>query len=68
MPDLIDLAQAQNERREERALAARKPAAPRASGFCLNCGEPLPEGRRWCDAECRDDWERMNTLSRQQGA
>ena len=24
------------------------------TGFCLTCGEPVPDQRRWCDAECRD--------------
>lgn len=31
-----------------------------ATGWCLFCDEPLPEGRRWCDADCRDDWELEN--------
>lgn len=29
------------------------------TGECLNCGERLPDGR-WCDPECRADWERRN--------
>jgi len=40
-----------------RNLAKRKPEGPGATGRCLHCGEILPAGRRWCDAECRDDWE-----------
>ena len=30
-----------------------------ATEICVNltCGEPLPAGRRWCDALCRDEWE-----------
>lgn len=30
------------------------------SGVCLLacCTMPLPKGRRWCDADCRDQWER----------
>lgn len=28
-----------------------------ATGCCLYCGEALPGDLRWCDAECRDDWE-----------
>jgi predicted nucleic acid-binding Zn ribbon protein len=42
-------------------LAVRKPAAPKATGHYLNCGEPLSEGRRWCDTDCRDDWQRMES-------
>ena len=29
-----------------------------ATGYCLYCEAPLEDGRRWCDADCRDDWER----------
>lgn len=28
------------------------------TGFCLFCGEPLSEGRRWCDKVCRDLWSK----------
>lgn len=28
-----------------------------ATGFCLNCETPVRPGVRWCDAECREDWE-----------
>jgi RNA polymerase-binding transcription factor DksA len=28
------------------------------TGACLSCGSPVDAGRRWCDAGCRDDWER----------
>ena len=29
------------------------------TGSCLSCGRKL-KGRRWCDADCRDDWQRDN--------
>ena len=42
-------------------MAARK-ATPviEATGFCLDdcCGEELPPGRRWCNADCRTAWEK----------
>lgn len=41
-------------------LARRMPPAPAAIGECLNCGEPLAPPLRWCDAACRDDWQRIN--------
>lgn len=45
----------------ERTIALRNAAAtaPAAepTGACLNCGAKLKRGRRWCDAECREDWE-----------
>lgn len=28
-----------------------------ATGFCHYCNEPLPTGRLYCNAECRDDHE-----------
>jgi hypothetical protein len=31
-----------------------------AIGECLWCGAPVEAGRRWCNAECRDDWESEN--------
>lgn len=33
-------------------------AHPEATGTCLNCGAFVTDGARWCDADCRDDWER----------
>lgn len=37
---------------------SRRPVGPVATGFCLHCDTDLPEGVRWCNADCRDDWER----------
>ena len=38
---------------------SRKPEGPAAVGYCLNCGPDtkLPNGMRWCNADCRNDWE-----------
>lgn len=32
--------------------------SPKNSGFCLNCGEKITQKERWCDADCRDDWQK----------
>lgn len=56
--DLSDLATAHEGLFLRAALRGRKPSAPAPCGFCFNCESPLPAGRRWCDADCRDDWER----------
>ncbi len=32
-----------------------------ATGECLFCEAPVPAGRRWCDADCRDDWEKEHS-------
>ena len=40
------------------ALTHRKPEGPQATGECLWCGGgELAQGRRWCDAECRNEFE-----------
>ena len=31
-----------------------------ATGQCLWCGKQLEKGMRWCDASCRDAWEKEN--------
>lgn len=46
----------------EMALKIRRPAGPEACGTCLNCGEPLAVGMRWCDEYCRDDWQAHQRL------
>jgi len=42
------------------ACTYRRPEGPRGTGLCLSCGEPVESPRRWCDAECRDQWEKEN--------
>lgn len=42
------------------AKAAAKQPKVEATGFCLHCGAELNDGRRWCDAECRDEWQLEN--------
>jgi hypothetical protein len=40
------------------ALKKRKPVPPiKRSGKCLNCAERISKKRRWCDSQCRDEWE-----------
>lgn len=59
-PDQGDRAAAMEELRRRAAQAVRKPEAPQATGFCLNCEARLSgEGRRWCDVHCRDDWQKV---------
>lgn len=44
--------------REEAAHQLTKMAV--ATGHCLNCGEDLDDGRRFCDKDCADDWHKRN--------
>lgn len=59
MADIADIANDQIEKQIETTLRFR-PAAeiPKGTGECLYCCDPLPFAQRWCDAECRDDWEK----------
>jgi hypothetical protein len=64
MPDTADLgneaAEILRDAAEKHAVHANKPIT--ASTHCLSCDAPLVQDidfpRRWCDAACRDDWER----------
>lgn len=38
---------------QARAKAGKLEFEP--TGFCLNCGENLEEGKRFCDKDCADD-------------
>lgn len=58
MADIIDRASEVEELERRAALSRRQPNGPAATGHCLNCETPMPDGRRWCDADCRDDWEK----------
>lgn len=58
MADDVDRTQARAEiEATYLAAASRKPAGPPPNGRCLYCNEPLADGRRWCDADCRDEWQ-----------
>lgn len=60
MPDDLDRAaeHEQLQRQLSLAEALTRPAGPLAVGACLFCETTLAEGLRWCDADCRDLWER----------
>ncbi len=58
--DPIDIAQEREHTDTARAIdAARRPKpGPVANGYCLHCDAAVTDGRRWCNAACRDDWQR----------
>ena len=37
---------------------------PKGNGVCLYCAERLNHDGRWCDAYCRDDWEKRQRVGR----
>lgn len=63
MSDIIDMA---NERADQHLAlslqAARVPTCVLpATGYCHNCGEDVArEDWRFCDTECRNDWQKRN--------
>lgn len=42
----------------------KKPEGPVGNGSCYSCGESLVKGLRFCDAVCRDQFERETNLRR----
>jgi hypothetical protein len=52
---------------ERRYQAAKAEAALQATGECLYCGEPLTDGLRFCDPDCRDAHDHELKLKRMQG-
>jgi len=65
--DDIDRAQDQ----AEKILAANIAAVPHdtlpATGDCYNCGASVPSGHRFCDVDCRDDYDRQIAARRRDG-
>lgn len=64
--EIIDRAQEEVERQLERSLqlARNQSVKHHAVGHCLNCEEPLADGMRWCDADCRDDFLKRENKGR----
>lgn len=58
MSDDLEIASDNEMKERELNIAhARAQNQPiKVSGFCLSCNERL-EASRWCDADCRDDYE-----------
>ena len=59
MADDADRADQEVERTMNEALRKRLPDGPVANGRCHYCDEPVPDGMRWCDVDCRDAWEAL---------
>lgn len=58
MSDIIDDANEAADIFLASALTKRQDPGPFPTGHCHFCGEAVPPGHRWCDADCRDDWQR----------
>lgn len=61
MADEIEIAAGITEILTAEAVRKRMPEPEVAPvGKCLYCDEKVKVGRRWCDATCRDNWEKEN--------
>lgn len=61
MADVTDIASNYEELERMSAIYHNRKGSDNSvkpTGYCLYCHETLEDGRRWCNAECRDDWER----------
>lgn len=56
--DTSDQATRHEENERARALGIRKVEGPVANGACYNCDAEIADGRRWCDAACRDEYQK----------
>ncbi|MDQ8022197.1 MAG: hypothetical protein REI94_10175 [Moraxellaceae bacterium] len=57
MTDIIDQAADTEALWREASQKLRHPAGPTPNGACHFCGETVTEPLRWCDENCRDDWQ-----------
>ena len=65
MADEADQAQFIEQRDLALALRQRHTTLT-ATGKCYSCDEPVPEGRKFCNRDCLDDFERIEA-SRKRG-
>ena len=50
---------AQMDMEQYSSVRKQQEESPKSTGYCLYCGEKLKnKDQRWCDKDCRDDWER----------
>lgn len=43
--------------RQSAMVTSKKAEGPVATGECLYCHERLPKPMRWCNADCRNDYQ-----------
>lgn len=58
--DDSDMATLREEQDRDRALSLRRIEGPAFTGRCAFCCAPVEQPRRWCDVDCRDEWERRH--------
>ena len=59
MVDDVDKANEQVQKGIEDTLKNISTVIPKnITGECFTCGQPVDNERRWCDADCRDNYEK----------
>lgn len=69
MSDVFDQASEREDKDREEAIrvARRKATVLPDIGACYFCDSPTADGRRFCDADCRDGYEFEQRQRRNQG-
>lgn len=67
---MIDAACDREEKDRELALALARQGVEiiPVTGKCHNCSASVPNGHRFCDVDCRDDWQLRNRHGNTPGA
>lgn len=62
MTDQVDQAQEFEAMHRDIAMRERRSSSLQYTGSCYNCGDITGGGRRFCDADCRDDYAKREKL------
>lgn len=64
MADIVDLGNDRAEEilRDSIARVSMMARAPHFTGECAYCGAGLSHPKRFCDSDCRDDWDREQRI------
>ena len=65
MSDIIDQANDAVDVFFSASLSQRASEGPPYSGVCHNCEKKVDFPLRWCDPDCRDDWEKRQNIRKQ---
>lgn len=70
MTDIYDQATMREEQERERSIAAvrRQNQTLAPTGACHWCDEVVKGDKRFCDADCRDMWQRQESARKSAGA
>lgn len=57
MADIVDQSHDIEQAFFRSALTTKRPEGPPPKGCCYACDAPLNNDQRFCDADCRDDYQ-----------